>query len=75
MMSFRHHLMKGPEEQIPAMNRIKDIFHSSNFSGKVFPIAVGYASWETDEVWSSRIQRTIVKIVKKQNNIQSSTSP
>jgi hypothetical protein len=42
--------MSGPEEQIPAMNRVKTIIRNSNFSSRVFPMAQGYASWETDEV-------------------------
>ena len=31
------------------MNRVKEILASANFSNRVFPMCVGYASWETDE--------------------------
>ena len=50
MIQFTHRLMDGPKEQIPAMNRVKDILARGNFSSRVFPMCIGYASWETDEV-------------------------
>ena len=49
-LEFTHHLFSGPTEQIPAMNRVKDIIREANFSGIVFPFSKGYAAWETDEV-------------------------
>lgn len=50
-MEFTHRLFsQGPRQQIPAMNRVKDILKSANFSGTVFPFSKGYAAWETDEV-------------------------
>ena len=51
-LGFTHHLFTGPKEQIPAMNRVKDIISEANFSGIVFPFSKGYAAWETDEVSS-----------------------
>jgi len=63
MMSFQHHLMSGPEEQIPAMNRVKQIIKESNFSGRVFPLSAGYASWETDEVISHELYRNMALAV------------
>ena len=51
-LGFTHHLFSGPKEQIPAMNRVKDIISEANFSGIVFPFSKGYAAWETDEVSS-----------------------
>ena len=51
--------MEGPKQQIPAMNRVKDILASANFSSKVFPMCKGYASWETDEVISEELYRNI----------------
>ena len=42
--------MDGPKEQIPAMNRVKQILREANFTNRVFPMCIGYASWETDEV-------------------------
>ena len=38
--------MDGPKEQIPAMNRVKEILRNANFSSKAFPMCKGYASWE-----------------------------
>ena len=60
MIQFTHRLMSGPKEQIPAMNRVKDILKRANFSSKVFPMCIGYASWETDEVISQELYRNIL---------------
>ena len=49
-ISFVHKLFTGPEEHVPAMNRIKALIENANLSGRVFPLSQGYASWETDEV-------------------------
>ena len=49
-ITFVHKLFTGPEEHVPAMNRIKELIKNANLSGRVFPLSVGYASWETDEV-------------------------
>ena len=51
--------MNGPEEHVPAMNAVKDIIRASNISGKVFAMALGYATWETDEVISIEIYRNM----------------
>ena len=52
-MEFTHQLFTGgPKEQIPAMNRVKNIIKRANFSGIAFPFSKGYAAWETDEVIS-----------------------
>lgn len=53
MIQFTHNLMDGPAEQIPAMNRVKKILRDANFTNRVFPMCIGYASWETDEVSDS----------------------
>merc|ERR1712045_536412 len=45
-ISFTHRLFSGPEEHVPAMNQVKDAIKNSNISGRVFPWAMGYASWE-----------------------------
>merc|ERR1719312_2011775 len=58
-MNLQHHLMSGPTEQIPAMNRVKQIIRDANFSGRVFPMAAGYASWETDEIISVEMYRNM----------------
>ena len=50
MLQFTHHLMEGPKEQIPAMNWVKETIKEANFTNRVFPMCIGYASWETDEV-------------------------
>jgi len=57
---FSHHLMSGPSEQIPAMHRVKSILAEANFSAKIFPMSIGYASWETDEVISEELYRNIL---------------
>jgi hypothetical protein len=50
-MEFTHQLFTGgPKQQIPAMNRVKNIIKRANFSGIAFPFSKGYAAWETDEV-------------------------
>ena len=50
-MEVTHRLFtKGPQQQIPAMNKVKSILNEANFSGIVFPFSKGYAAWETDEV-------------------------
>ena len=60
MIQFTHNLMKGPKEQIPAMNRVKQILRDANFSTRVFPMCIGYASWETDEVISEELYRNVL---------------
>jgi len=60
MIQFTHRLMSGPKEQIPAMNRVKKILADANFSSRVFPMCIGYASWETDEVISEELYRNIL---------------
>ena len=58
-ISFKHSLLDGPEEQIPAMNAVKEAIKLSNISGRVFPWAYGYAAWETDEVIAEEVYRNI----------------
>merc|ERR550532_2478680 len=60
MIQFTHNLMDGPAEQIPAMNRVKKILRDANFTNRVFPMCIGYASWETDEVISEELYRNIL---------------
>ena len=59
-ISFKHKLLDGPEEQIPAMNAVKDAIAMTNISGRVFPWAYGYAAWETDEVIAEEVYRNIL---------------
>ena len=59
-ISFKHKLLDGPEEQIPAMNAVKDAIAMTNISGRVFPWAYGYAAWETDEVIAEEVYRNII---------------
>lgn len=56
-ITFR--LFNGPTEHVPAMNRVKDLIFTSNISGKVFAMALGYATWETDEIISIEIYRNM----------------
>ncbi len=57
---FRHHLfVGGPSQQIPAMNKVKEVVKSANLTGEVFPFSKGYAAWETDEVRQHRAARCI----------------
>ena len=60
MIQFTHNLMNGPKEQIPAMNTVKEILKEANFSHRVFPMCIGYASWETDEVISEELYRNVL---------------
>jgi len=60
MIQFTHNLMSGPKEQIPAMNRVKQIIKEANFTNRVFPMCIGYASWETDEVISEELYRNVL---------------
>ena len=60
MIQFSHRLMSGPKEQIPAMNRVKQILKEANFTNRVFPMCIGYASWETDEVISEELYRNVL---------------
>ncbi len=42
------------------MNRVKAIIKASNFTqGRVFPLSMGYASWETDEVIAEELYRNL----------------
>ena len=41
------------------MNRVKELLRSSNVSGRVFAMALGYATWETDEIISLEIYRNM----------------
>ena len=58
-ISFTHRLFSGPEEHVPAMNKVKAAIKNSNITGRVFPWTIGYASWETDEVISLEVYRNI----------------
>lgn len=59
-ITFTHRLFSGPEEHVPAMNRVKEIIANANLTqGKVFPLSMGYASWETDEVIAEELYRNI----------------
>ena len=58
-ISFTHRLFSGPEEHVPAMNKVKTAIKNSNITGRVFPWTMGYAAWETDEVISLEVYRNI----------------
>jgi predicted RND superfamily exporter protein len=58
-ITFYHKIFKGPSEQIPAMNRVKRIIKESNLTGRVFPMSLGYAAWETDEVIAEELYRNL----------------
>lgn len=59
-ITFQHRIFSGPEEHVPAMNRVKKIIADSNFTqGRVFPLSMGYASWETDEVIAEELYRNL----------------
>ena len=49
-IEFSHKIFAGPSEHLPAMNRIKDLVASYNFSSTAFAVGQNYAGWETDEV-------------------------
>ena len=59
-ITFNHRIfLKGPSEHIPAMNRVKKILKESGIVGKVFPMSLGYAAWETDEVIAEELYRNL----------------
>ena len=58
-ITFRHRIFQGPSQQIPAMNRVKSIIKESNLTGRVFPLSLGYAAWETDEVIADELYRNL----------------
>ena len=59
-ITFQHRIFSGPEEQIPAMNRVKEIIKSANLTkGQVFPLSQGYAAWEADEVIAMELYRNM----------------
>ena len=58
-VAFVHRQFSGPEEHVPAMNRVKQLIREANISGKVFAMALGYATWETDEIISVEVYRNI----------------
>ena len=58
-ITFVHKIFSGPEEHVPAMNRIKNLIQNANLTGRIFPLSVGYASWETDEVIAYELYRNI----------------
>jgi hypothetical protein len=58
-IAFIHQQFKGSAEHVPAMNRVKQLIREANISGKVFAMALGYATWETDEIISVEVYRNI----------------
>ena len=50
MIEFTHKMFSGPTEHLPAMNRIKELVASFNFSSTAFAVGQEYAGWETDEI-------------------------
>ena len=58
-ITFVHKIFNGPEEHVPAMRRVKAIIQNANITGRIFPLSIGYASWETDEVIAEELYRNI----------------
>lgn len=58
-LTFTHKVFSGPSQHIPAMNRVKNLIQDANLTGKVFPLSIGYATWETDEVIASELYRNL----------------
>lgn len=61
-MSFRFKSFKGPEEYIPAMNRIKHIVKSTNITtgnGYRSVWSKAFANWVTDEIIGVEVERNI----------------
>lgn len=58
-IEFLHRQFAGPKEHVPAMNKVKQLIRAANFTGKVFAMALGYATWETDEIISVEVYRNI----------------
>jgi len=58
-ITFTHKVFQGPSQHIPAMNRVKTLIQEANLTGKVFPLSIGYAAWETDEVIAAELYRNL----------------
>ena len=58
-ISFVHKVFDGPETHVPAMRRVKAIIEKANITGRIFPLSIGYASWETDEVIAIELYRNL----------------
>ncbi|CAH2105365.1 unnamed protein product [Euphydryas editha] len=61
-MSFRFTRFKGPEEYIPAMNRVKYIVKSTNITtgnGYRSVWSKAFANWVTDEIIGIEVERNI----------------
>ncbi|XP_054280172.1 NPC intracellular cholesterol transporter 1-like [Macrosteles quadrilineatus] len=61
-LDFKFRLFSGPEEAIPAMNRIKDMVRNSNISsGDGFKTvwSKAFATWTTDEVIQHELYRNL----------------
>lgn len=62
-ITFTHKIFSGPEEHIPAMNRIKELIANANISGRIFPLSQGYTLWETDEIIAVELYRNLALAV------------
>lgn len=49
-IEYKHRLLSGSREQITAMDDLKNIVQSMNFSGYVQPFSRIYSGWETDKI-------------------------
>jgi predicted RND superfamily exporter protein len=58
-IGFTHTRLDDRDEQIAALNRIKELIAGANFSGNVFPMSREYSNWETNEVITIELFRNL----------------
>ena len=49
-VEYKHHVLSDSQEQIRAMDDVKDILSNSNITGYVQPFARAYSGWETNKI-------------------------
>ncbi|XP_076059078.1 patched domain-containing protein 3-like isoform X2 [Oratosquilla oratoria] len=58
-IEYKHIQLSGSGDKIAAMNEVKNIVKSLNFSGYAKPWAQDYSGWETDEIIEAELYRNI----------------
>ncbi|XP_071537135.1 NPC intracellular cholesterol transporter 1 homolog 1b-like [Panulirus ornatus] len=56
---YRHTTLNGRDEQIAAMDQMKEMVNAANFSDFAAPVAMMYSSWETDKVIAMELLRNL----------------
>lgn len=59
-IEYKHHILHGSSNKIRAMEDVKNIIKSMNFSGYVQPWARMYSNWETDKIIEAELYRNLL---------------